>query len=127
MTTRKPRSFIEMGELFTGSRQYDNFWRAKQLFPTTTLTPSTTPYDWPEGEPVELPETFQYEGQAKSMEAHFQETDTVALLALHDGKVRYERYALTGGRNVQWISMSAAKSFTSTLIGIALDEGLINS
>lgn len=127
MATRSPRHFLDNGNLFRGERQYDNFWRAKQLFPTTTLAPSKMPYDWPEGERIELPETFEHEGQAKSMEAHFQETDTVALLVLHDGKVRYERYALTGGRNVQWISMSVAKSFASTLVGIALEEGLIKS
>lgn len=127
MTTATPRNFFDLGTLFTGARQYDNFWRAKELFPTRTLTPSTTPYDWPEGEPIELPETFEHDGQLKSMEAHFQETDTAALLVIHDGEVRYERYALTGGRNVQWVSMSVAKSFTSTLVGIAVDEGLIKS
>lgn len=127
MATRTPLHFRDLGTLFTGARQYDNFWRAKQLFPTRTMHASTTPFEWPEGGPIELPETYQHGGQAKLTEAHIQETDTVALLVLHDGKVCYERYNLTGGRNVQWMSFSVAKSFTSTLVGIAFEEGLIKS
>jgi len=33
---------------------------------------------------------------------------------------------LTGGRDVKWLSMSVSKSFISTGIGIAVDEGLID-
>ena len=49
------------------------------------------------------------------------------MLILKDGKISYENYWLTGGKNVQWISMSVAKSFISALIGIAIDQGHIKS
>ena len=55
------------------------------------------------------------------------ETDTAALLVLRDGAICYERYALTGGPDVPWISMSVAKSVISALVGIAVDEGHISS
>jgi len=46
---------------------------------------------------------------------------------LKDGARRFERYALNGGRDVQWMSWSVAKSFLSTLVGIAIEEGHIQS
>ena len=49
------------------------------------------------------------------------------LLVLHDGKLRLERYALTGGPSVRWHSFSIAKSITSTLVGAALKDGSIKS
>ena len=49
------------------------------------------------------------------------------VLVLHDGAVRLERYALTGGRQVRWHSFSIAKSITSTLVGAAMRDGSIKS
>jgi CubicO group peptidase (beta-lactamase class C family) len=46
---------------------------------------------------------------------------------LHDGALRLERYALTGGRDVRWHSFSIAKSITSTLVGAAMKDGSIKS
>jgi CubicO group peptidase (beta-lactamase class C family) len=113
--------------LFTGAAQHENFCRLSSLLPTAKLTPSTQPYDWPVGDPIRLPERYEFAGQARSTEEFFTETDTAALLVLHDGVVRHERYALTGGPDVPWISMSVAKSFISALVRIAVSEGHINS
>jgi CubicO group peptidase (beta-lactamase class C family) len=41
--------------------------------------------------------------------------------------VVHEQYRLTGGRDVQWISWSVAKSFVSALVGIAVEHGHIRS
>jgi CubicO group peptidase (beta-lactamase class C family) len=49
------------------------------------------------------------------------------MLVLREGEIRHERYALTGGSEVKWLSMSVAKSFVSALVGIAVEEGLIAS
>ena len=42
--------------------------------------------------------------------AFLAETHTSALLILKDGEIRHEQYWLTGGRDVQWISFSVAKT-----------------
>ena len=55
------------------------------------------------------------------------QTHTTALLVLKQGAVRYEEYWLSGGREVQLMSFSVAKSFVSALVGIALSEGSIRS
>jgi CubicO group peptidase (beta-lactamase class C family) len=67
------------------------------------------------------------DGRTKSFEQSLTDTETVALVLLKGGEIRYERYALTGGPEVPWVSMSVAKSFVSALVGIAVHEGHITS
>jgi CubicO group peptidase (beta-lactamase class C family) len=54
--------------------------------------------------------------------------DRVAgLLILKDGKAVLEDYELGAGPSTRWTSFSMAKSVSSTLVGIALKQGLIAS
>lgn len=115
------------GTLFSGAEQYQNFNRIKDLMPTTKLNAAAAPYEFPTGSAIEIPATYQFRGQTLPTQAFLDETDTSALLVLKDGEVRYENYSLTGGRDVNWLSMSVAKSFISALIGIAIGEGAIQS
>lgn len=50
-----------------------------------------------------------------------------ALLVLKDGKIAYELYQHGNTEQTRWMSMSIAKSFTSTLVGAAVKDGLIHS
>jgi CubicO group peptidase (beta-lactamase class C family) len=52
---------------------------------------------------------------------------SAALLILHDGKLRLERYGLGFDAQGRWTSFSVAKSITSTLVGAALQDGHIRS
>ncbi|MFN3235870.1 MAG: serine hydrolase domain-containing protein [Pseudomonadales bacterium] len=113
--------------LFTGAEQYENFPRIKEIYPTTTLTAAKTPFQFPTGKATTLPETYSFAGESRSVSDFLTLTDTSALLIIEDGKIRFEKYYLTGGPDVQWLSMSVAKSFISTLVGIALEEGHITS
>ena len=49
------------------------------------------------------------------------------MIVLKDGEVAYETYQLGNTPGTRWTSMSIAKSVTSTLIGVAVKEGLIES
>ncbi|MEV6559938.1 serine hydrolase [Nocardia sp. NPDC051756] len=120
-----PATFLADMGLFRGAAQHENFCRMARTLPSSELAPSARPYQWPIGEPLELPDHHEFGGRPRSSEDFFRETDTAALLVLHAGRIRHERYALTGGQAVQWISMSVAKSFISALVGIAVAEGHI--
>jgi CubicO group peptidase (beta-lactamase class C family) len=126
MTDQKFVTMADLG-LFTGVPQHENFSRIKDLLPTRAMAPSSRPTAWPQGAAITLPETYSLDGESRSTEQFLEDTDTGALLVLVDGVVRYERYLLTGGPDVQWLSMSVAKSFLSALVGIALAERHIAS
>jgi len=113
--------------LFSGAEQYENFNRMAEMFPVATMPATETPFEFGVGERIELPSTFDYKGDLVDTEAFLSETDTSALLVIENGEVRFERYMLTGGRDVNWMSMSVAKSFVSAAVGIAVEEGNIKS
>ncbi len=53
--------------------------------------------------------------------------DTGTVLIVRNGRIVAERYAADRHREDLATSWSAAKSFTSALVGAALDDGLIQS
>ncbi|MEM9847642.1 MAG: serine hydrolase [Bacteroidota bacterium] len=54
-------------------------------------------------------------------------TETTAFLVIRNDSILYERYFNGFDENSQLPSFSVAKSFTSALVGIAVEEGLIES
>ena len=116
-----------VSSLFTGEEQYQNLNRVYEIFPTSKLSHSSKPLVFKKGASLKLPSNFIFEDKVVKVDEYLSRTDTSALLILKDGKISYENYWLTGGKNVQWISMSVAKSFISALIGIAIDQGHIKS
>src|SRR5690242_12223817 len=110
-------------KLFTGAPQDENFSHMQHLMKVKEMTPSPRPFEFATGPAINLPRTYTSGGAEKDLRAFLDETHTSALLVLKDGAVRFEEYWRTGGRRVQWMSMSVAKSFTSALVGIAMEEG----
>lgn len=125
MTTQQTLGTLNDLHLFSGAAQVENFCRTADLVPTARMAPSTRPRPWPRGEQVPLPETFAFDGAEHSVREFLDETETSAVLVLHEGRLVHESYFRTGGPEVPWISMSVAKSFVATLVGIAVADGLI--
>ncbi|MBA58545.1 MAG: serine hydrolase [Gammaproteobacteria bacterium] len=113
--------------LFTGVEQFENFDRVVDFFPTKELSASPDPLVFKQGKKIDLPLWFEFQGNRIDVKQYLLRTDTSALLILRDGKIVYENYWLTGGKEKNWLSMSVAKSFISALIGIAVDEGFVES
>ena len=63
----------------------------------------------------------------RELDEFLREMDTLAFLVVHGDRLVYERYFGGSSRESLQTSFSAAKSFVSTLVGIAIDEGLIGS
>lgn len=116
-----------VASLFSGAEQYENFNRLHTLFPNAEMPASQAPFEFAEGAPLALPESFQFEGRRVDAASFLVDTDTAALLVIDQGAIVFEEYWLTGGEDVTWMSMSVAKSFVSALVGIAVDEGKIDS
>lgn len=115
-----------VGTLFTGAEQIQNFNRMHEMFPVNVLPPAPQSLQFESGVAAPLPASFMYLGAEVQTSEFITRTDSGALLVLMDGKVTFEQYWQTGGRDQTWLSMSVAKSFISALIGIAVDQGLIS-
>ena len=61
------------------------------------------------------------------VDAYMEEQRHASLVVVQDGVVRLERYGLEFEDDGRWTSFSVAKSLTSTLVGIALKDGDIES
>ena len=79
----------------------------------------------------QLLQTIEYrqDGQVKrpSIDAFLQSSHTTAFIVLKDDAIRYEGYFNGDSRDSIITSFSISKSFTSALVGIAIDEGYIHS
>ncbi|MGB3770542.1 MAG: serine hydrolase [Rhodococcus sp. (in: high G+C Gram-positive bacteria)] len=124
MSRSRPASLAEAG-LFTGKPQHETFANIDDLAPVRRMPASSTPRPWLTGPDITIPSTYRFDGYERSSEDFLTSTDTSALLVLVDGVIRHERYLLTGGPTVRWLSMSVAKSFVSALVGIAVQDGHI--
>lgn len=60
-----------------------------------------------------------------NIEGFIRRNRVAGLLALKDGAVALERYALGNGPRTRWTTFSLAKSVTSTLVGAALHAGAL--
>lgn len=124
---RELRRIVFMATMFRGVDEARNFADMRSIFPVRvvrTAGPRLLPHAV---HPIELPESYRYEGATRRTQDLLDETDTSGLLVLRDGEVVHERYALGSGPDTRWISWSVAKSFVSALVGIAVDEGRIRS
>ena len=64
-------------------------------------------------------------GGASGFDGFLRRTDTRAFLVAHDDRVVYERYLGGTDRGTLHTTWSVAKSVLSTLVGIAIEEGMI--
>jgi CubicO group peptidase (beta-lactamase class C family) len=98
-----------------------------QKFPNHPLTASANPYHFTEAPDPRVEEIFAKITSAENWNRFLEEKDTQAFIAVQNGSVRYENYFNGTQRDSIVTSFSVAKSFTSALVGIALDEGYIKS
>jgi len=63
----------------------------------------------------------------KPLATYLEETQTTAFIILHGDKLLYEGYFNGSSHEATQTSISVAKSFASTLVGIAIEEGYIAS
>jgi CubicO group peptidase (beta-lactamase class C family) len=108
--------------LFWSTPQRDAAFRALdriELLARWSVVPaSATPRPLPPGKPLALP---------LDVDAYMAGQRSAALLVVHDGRLRLERYGLDFDAAGRWTSFSVAKSVTSTLVGAAIRDGHIRS
>jgi len=71
--------------------------------------------------------TYEHEGQRHTFAEFLSRNHTQGIAVLHRGTLVFERYFDGADDGSRFTSWSVAKSFTATLVGIALAEGKIRS
>ena len=89
----------------------------ERVFPAHSIAPASHPRALTSGPLLTLP----------SLPAYMQQEHLAGVLVLQAGQVRFERYALGLSARGRWTTFSVTKSFTDTLVGVALQAGEIHS
>ncbi|MEM1051915.1 MAG: serine hydrolase [Pseudomonadota bacterium] len=95
-------------------REMENWFAGKEV------PAATNPRNLAQGAP--LPEEL-----AADIRNLIADTNAAGVMVYHKGAVRFEDYGLGFGPEQRWTSFSVAKSFTSTLLGAAIQDGFITS
>jgi CubicO group peptidase (beta-lactamase class C family) len=105
----------------------NTFRNIDRLFPTRPVRASDRPFPLPvTGQPFP-PIAFTDGGAHYDLERYLELNRIAALLVLKDGRIALERYRFGNTERTHWMSMSIAKSITSTLVGAAIKQGYIRS
>ncbi len=101
------------------------FRNIDRLFPTRTIKAGGAVRELPRAERPLGRVAFEVDGTVYDLYDVMALDNFTALLVLKDGKVAFETYQRGNSEETRWMSMSVAKSITSTLAAIAIKEGLI--
>ena len=116
----------KVAHLFDKNTISYNFINMKEFFPTSTpIKASEDPYIFKKKGGFLMPNTYEFEGEEKQILESIDYFNTDGLMILKDGEVHYENYWNENKETSRHIIWSVSKSFLSALVGIALDEGLI--
>ncbi|MEJ1117885.1 serine hydrolase [Phyllobacterium sp. CCNWLW109] len=96
-----------------------------RLFPTRTIKAGTKPLDLPKADKQLTNVKFKYEEKDYDLYDFVALDNITAMLVIKDGKIAFETYQRGNTEKTRWMSMSVAKSISSTLAGIAIKDGLI--
>lgn len=108
--------------LFWSTPQRDAAFRVLDRLPVVSesrvIAAGENAYPLPEGAPLDI---------GMDVDAFMASQRAAALVVVHEGNIRLERYGLDFAPEGRWTSFSVAKSFTSTLVGAAIKDGYIKS
>lgn len=119
--------FYELGTFYNPEKITENFRSSGEKFPHTYIKTGTPWHFKRLSENVELPMVYQYDGKPKLLEKLLTHTGTTGLLVVKDDTILFEKYYQGEKESDRHSMFSVTKSFVSALIGIAIEDGLIDS
>jgi CubicO group peptidase (beta-lactamase class C family) len=103
-------------------------WNYLEDFPTRELTASPDPYQYDTAlEPDRVQDAFASAFETDDLQSFLRDTGSQAFIVIQNDQVIYEAYFNGWERDSTVTSFSIAKSFTSALIGRAIQDGYIES
>ena len=113
--------------VLTPEMAVNTFRNIDRLFPTRTVSGSSKRLPLPRAAVALTDVHFSDQGKQYDLESYLELNRIAAILILQGGRVKLERYRFGNTDRTRWMSMSIAKSITSTLVGAALKDGFIRS
>ncbi|MFZ6799725.1 serine hydrolase domain-containing protein [Undibacterium sp. Di24W] len=105
----------------------NTFRNIDRLFPSALVRKSKQPYALPlDAKPMKQ-FSFIDRGQRIELEQYLELNRVAGILILKDGKIKLEKYRYGNTPQTRWMSMSIAKSITSSLVGAALQQKKITN
>lgn len=121
-----PNDVIARAQAFEGDNDYF-FQNASELYPTRTVSGPETSTPLPRLDGVLEGFSYEYEGATKTLDDLYTDMETSGLIILHDGQVVHESYGRGADAGTRFTTWSLVKSITSTLVGVAVADGKIDS
>ncbi|MFZ1084910.1 MAG: serine hydrolase [Terracidiphilus sp.] len=118
-------------KLLSGAMRPDDevliFSHSDNLYPSATVARKGPVRSLPRAEKQLDNVHFQIDGKWLDLYDYLACNRVAGLLILKGGKIVFEDYELGAKPEMHWASFSVAKSVSSTLVGIALQQGLLHS
>jgi hypothetical protein len=121
-----PTMITARANMFDANLNFLTFQHMDKMFATRTVEAGGDVWELPY-EPVSLDGEFTIGDHTLSLDEALEATSTNALVVIKDGNIVYETYRNGSDENTRFLTFSVAKSYVSTLIGLALADGLIES
>jgi len=110
--------------LFHPDKVVDNFAHMDRVFPARGIEKSATPYVFVEN-PQPILTQYEFAGEERNLDEFLSRSKTTGFLVIQNDAIVHETYFDGYDAHSTATSFSVAKSFVSTLVGIALEDGLI--
>lgn len=111
---------------WTPKQQLERYPALEKTYKTTTIKKGTKVLELPKAD-KQIDPKVTIGGKAQSLDDVMKANRISGVIALKDGKIVLEKYALGRTPDQRWTTFSVAKSVTSTLIGAAVKDRYIGS
>jgi CubicO group peptidase (beta-lactamase class C family) len=108
-------------------RAAHNFQSMSEIFPTRTVSRHGRIHHFEREERPLGEVAYDFGGEYRTIRDFFARNRTAGIVVLHGGTLVFEHYRLGADETTRFTSWSVAKSFTSTLVGLAIGDGVIAS
>lgn len=121
-----PNDVIARAQAFEGDRDYF-FQNASELYPTRTVAGPEGSTPLPVADGILAGFTYEHDGETRTLADLYTDMETSGIVILHQGEIVHESYGRGADAGTRFTTWSLVKSITSTLVGVAVADGKIDS
>ncbi|WP_206064861.1 serine hydrolase domain-containing protein [Nitratireductor mangrovi] len=121
-----PTMITARAHMFDAALNYLTFQHMDQMFATRSVAADEAVWNLP-SKPISLEGEYSFGEETLDLDGILEATATNALVVVKNGNVVHETYRNGSDENTRFLTFSVAKSYVSTLIGLALADGAIRS